>query len=126
MFDRLLAIFGLIFSSPLMLLIAIAIKLDSKGHVLFKQERTGKGGKNFYIYKFRTMVEKNDVHAFSKADEHTKIGKTIVIYLTRLAINPDEDKIKTNIEKINDGRKNKKKRRFIIFAPHRHSSLLTI
>lgn len=77
MFDRLLAIFGLIFSSPLMLLIAIAIKLDSKGHVLFKQERTGKGGKNFYIYKFRTMVEKNDVHDFTKADEHTKVGKIL-------------------------------------------------
>lgn len=77
MFDRLLAIFGLIVASPLMLLIAIAIKLDSKGHVLFKQERTGKGGKNFYIYKFRTMVEKNDVHDFSKADEHTKIGKIL-------------------------------------------------
>ena len=77
MFDRLLAIFGLIVSSPLMLLIAIAIKLDSKGHVLFKQERTGKGGKNFYIYKFRTMVEKNDVHDFTKADEHTKVGKIL-------------------------------------------------
>lgn len=77
MFDRFLAIFGLIVASPLMLIIAIAIKLDSKGHVLFKQERTGKGGKNFYIYKFRTMVEKNDVHDFSKADEHTKIGKIL-------------------------------------------------
>ena len=75
MFDRLLAIFGLIVASPLMLIIAIAIKLDSKGHVLFKQERTGKGGNNFYIYKFRTMVEHNDVHDFSKSDEHTRVGK---------------------------------------------------
>lgn len=77
LFDRLLAIFGLIVASPLMLLIAIAIKLDSKGAVLFKQERTGKHGKNFYVYKFRTMVEKNNVHDFSKADEHTKIGKIL-------------------------------------------------
>ncbi|KRN50441.1 sugar transferase [Kandleria vitulina DSM 20405] len=77
MFDRLLAIFGLMVASPLMIIIAIAIKLDSKGPVLFKQERTGKHGKNFYIYKFRTMVEKNDVHDFSKADEHTKIGKIL-------------------------------------------------
>lgn len=77
LFDRFLAIFGLILTSPLMIIIAIAIKLDSKGPVLFKQERTGKGGKNFYIYKFRTMVEKNDVHDFSKADEHTKIGKIL-------------------------------------------------
>lgn len=77
LFDRFLAIFGLIMASPLMLIIAIAIKIDSKGHVLFKQERTGKGGKNFYIYKFRTMVEKNDVHDFSKADQHTKVGKIL-------------------------------------------------
>lgn len=76
-FDRLMAIFGLIIASPLMLIIAIAIKLDSKGPVLFKQERTGKGGENFYIYKFRTMVKNNNVHDFSKADEHTKVGKIL-------------------------------------------------
>ena len=75
LFDRLLAILGLIIASPIMLIIAIAIKLDSKGPVLFKQERTGKGGKNFYVYKFRSMVQKNNVHDFSKADEHTKVGK---------------------------------------------------
>ena len=77
LFDRLMAIFGLILASPLMLIIAIAIKIDSKGPVLFKQERTGKGGKNFYIYKFRTMVKNNNVHDFSKADEHTKVGKIL-------------------------------------------------
>ena len=77
LFDRLMAIFGLIVASPLMLIIAIAIKLDSNGSVLFKQERTGKGGKNFYIYKFRTMVKNNNVHDFSKADEHTKVGKIL-------------------------------------------------
>lgn len=77
MFDRLLAIFGLIVASPLMLLIAIAIKLDSKGPVFFKQERTGKNGKNFTLCKFRTMVKDNDVHDFSKADEHTRVGKIL-------------------------------------------------
>lgn len=75
LFDRLLAIFGLIVASPLMLIIAVAIKLDSKGPVFFKQERTGKGGKNFNIYKFRTMVDKNNVHDFSKPDKPTKVGK---------------------------------------------------
>lgn len=75
MFDRLMAILGLIITSPLMLIIAIAIKLDSEGPALFKQERTGKHGKNFYIYKFRTMVKNNNVHDFSKADQHTRIGK---------------------------------------------------
>ena len=73
-FDRLVSIFGLIVASPLMLIIALAIKIDSKGPALFKQERTGKGGKNFYVYKFRTMAVNNDVHDFSKADEHTKVG----------------------------------------------------
>ena len=75
--DRLLAIIGLIISSPIMLIIAIAIKFDSKGPVLFKQERTGKDGKNFYIYKFRTMVQSNDVHDFSKQDKHTRVGKIL-------------------------------------------------
>ena len=74
-FDRLLAIFGLIVASPLMLIISIAIKLDSAGPVLFRQERTGKHGKNFNIYKFRTMVADNDVRDFSKADQHTRVGK---------------------------------------------------
>lgn len=76
-FDRLLAIFGLIIASPLMLIIAIAIKLDSKGDILFKQVRTGKKNKNFTMYKFRTMVQSNDVHDFKKADEHTRVGKIL-------------------------------------------------
>ena len=75
LFDRLVAIMGLIITFPLMIIIAIAIKIDSKGPVLFKQERTGKNGKNFNIFKFRTMVADNDVHDFSKQDEHTKVGK---------------------------------------------------
>ena len=73
-FDRFMALFGLIIASPIMLIIAIAIKLDSEGPVLFKQERTGKHGKNFYVYKFRTMVANNNVHDFSKKDQHTKVG----------------------------------------------------
>lgn len=77
LFDRLMAILGLIIASPLMLIIAIAIKLDSKGSVLFKQERTGKHGQNFYVYKFRTMAANNNVHDFSKADQHTKVGKIL-------------------------------------------------
>lgn len=77
LFDRLMAIFELIIASPIMLIIAIAIKLDSKGPVLFKQERTGKHGKNFYVYKFRTMSADNNVHDFSKADQHTKVGKIL-------------------------------------------------
>lgn len=76
-FDRLLAILGLIIASPLMLIIAVAIKLDSKGDILFKQVRTGKKGVPFTMYKFRTMVQPNDVHDFKKADEHTRVGKIL-------------------------------------------------
>ena len=66
LFDRILSIVGLIVLSPLMLLIAILIKLDSKGPVFFKQLRTGKFGRNFYMLKFRTMEANNDVHDFTK------------------------------------------------------------
>ena len=73
--DRIMAILGLILLSPLMIAISIAIKIDSKGPVFFKQERTGKRGKNFYVYKFRSMTADNDVHDFSKGDKHTRVGK---------------------------------------------------
>ena len=72
--DFIIALFGLIIAGPIMLIIAIAIKLDSKGPVIFKQKRTGKYGKNFEVWKFRTMAANNDVHNFSKADQHTKVG----------------------------------------------------
>jgi len=55
-FDMILSIIGILLLSPIYLIIAIAIKLDSKGPVLFKQVRVGKDRKNFTIYKFRTMV----------------------------------------------------------------------
>ena len=73
-FDIVISLLGIIISSPIMLIIAIAIKLDSKGPVIFKQVRTGKYGKNFNAWKFRTMAQDNDVHDFSKKDQHTKIG----------------------------------------------------
>lgn len=55
-FDICASLFGLIILSPIFLGIAIAIKCDSKGPVFFRQERIGKKGKVFNIYKFRTMV----------------------------------------------------------------------
>ena len=55
MFDILISLFGLIVASPFMLIIAIAVKLDSKGPIIFKQKRMGRGGKPFDCYKFRSM-----------------------------------------------------------------------
>lgn len=51
------AVVGLAVVAPLMLLIAFAIKLDSRGPVFFSQKRCGKGGKEFWMHKFRTMVQ---------------------------------------------------------------------
>ena len=74
LFDFLIALLGIIITSPIMLIIAIAIKLDSKGPVLFKQKRTGKNGKVFNMYKFRSMAVDNNPYDFSKKDERTKVG----------------------------------------------------
>ncbi len=56
-FDLLGASVGMIAISPLLLVIAVAIKLDSGGPVLFRQLRVGRHGKRFYMLKFRTMCD---------------------------------------------------------------------
>lgn len=53
--DILIAIISLIIFAPVFLLIAIWIKLDSTGTVFYKQKRVGRFGKEFYLYKFRSM-----------------------------------------------------------------------
>ena len=55
-FDLLFAIFGLIILAPLMLGIAIIIKICSRGPIFFRQKRIGRFGIPFTMYKFRTMV----------------------------------------------------------------------
>jgi lipopolysaccharide/colanic/teichoic acid biosynthesis glycosyltransferase len=55
-FDLTIAALGLLLASPVMLVIAVAIKLDSPGPVMFRQERVGRAGRIFRIHKFRTMV----------------------------------------------------------------------
>ena len=58
--DILCALVGLIVSVPLLLLIAIVIKVDSRGPVLYSGIRVGRGGKPFRMHKFRTMVQNAD------------------------------------------------------------------
>jgi lipopolysaccharide/colanic/teichoic acid biosynthesis glycosyltransferase len=55
LFDLLLSSIGLLLLAPLLLLIALAVKLDSRGPVFFRQERVGRFGHPFFIHKFRTM-----------------------------------------------------------------------
>ena len=55
LFDILASSIGLIVISPLFLILAIWIKLDSKGPVFYKQDRVGRGNKDFKLYKFRSM-----------------------------------------------------------------------
>lgn len=56
-FDIIISAVGLIIISPLLLIIALLVRLDSKGAILYSQERIGLYGVPFRIYKFRTMVE---------------------------------------------------------------------
>lgn len=81
MFDIVASSIGLILLSPILMLIAICIKLDSKGPVFFKQVRVGKNKKLFKIYKFRTMI--TDAEKLGKQitigndSRITKVGKFI-------------------------------------------------
>ncbi len=80
--DIILALLVLIFASPVMLITAIAIKLDSKGAVIFKQKRLGLDGKEFEIMKFRSMcvgAENTGSGVYSGKNDArvTKVGKFI-------------------------------------------------
>ncbi|MCB9230249.1 MAG: sugar transferase [Bacteroidia bacterium] len=77
--DILVAIFVLIFMAPILGIIALIIKLNSKGPIFYTQERIGKGGKPFHIIKFRTMYTDAEKFgpALSSDDDPriTKVGK---------------------------------------------------
>jgi len=76
-FDLIFAIILLILFAPIMLLIAFAIKIDSEGPAFFVQVRSGKNGKEFNMYKFRSMTSNNDVHNFEVENKLTTVGKFI-------------------------------------------------
>lgn len=80
--DIVISLFALILLSPLMLFTSLAIKLDSKGPVIFKQERLGYKAKVFHIYKFRSMCENAEQmgtgqYSFAGDMRVTKVGKFI-------------------------------------------------
>ena len=81
-YDIVLSSIGLIIASPLFLITSLLIKLESKGPIFFKQERVGRNGKSFYIYKFRSMqmdAEKKTgpIMSFKGDCRVTRLGKII-------------------------------------------------
>ena len=82
-FDITLSLFGLIILLPFMLIIAILIKIDSKGPVFFKQIRVTKNGKEFKIFKYRTMRVGSDKYSqitVGKDGRITKLGSFLRKY----------------------------------------------
>jgi len=79
--DIILASFFLILSSPLWVLIALAIKIEDRGTVIFRQIRIGKNGENFVALKFRSMTEKSKGRKplWTKKEDRriTKVGKIL-------------------------------------------------
>jgi len=79
-FDIGVSLVGLFLTSPLLLFTAFAIKLDSSGPIIFKQDRLGLNGKVFKLYKFRSMVvgaEKGGVYETKGDSRVTKVGEFI-------------------------------------------------
>lgn len=79
--DILLVIIALAIASPFMLLSALAVKLYDRGPVFYKQKRLTLGGKEFYVYKFRSMVVDAEQHGAQLAgrndDRITPVGKVL-------------------------------------------------
>ena len=79
--DIILSVIGLLVGIPLMIIFGILIKIEDNGPITYKQERLGKGGKRFYIYKLRSMrtdAEKFGAQWAEKDDPRiTKVGKFI-------------------------------------------------
>src|SRR5699024_3632822 len=80
--DIVLSLFGLIILSPFYLIIILAIKLESKGPILFKQKRIGINKSHFHILKFRTMridaPKDTPTHLLDDPDQYiTRVGKLL-------------------------------------------------
>ena len=79
-FDIIISIISLVVLFPIFTISGVLIKLDSKGHIFFIQERVGKNGKIFKMYKFRTMIINSEKvglgYSVKKEDSRiTKVGK---------------------------------------------------
>jgi lipopolysaccharide/colanic/teichoic acid biosynthesis glycosyltransferase len=70
--DRLVALVGLLILSPIFTIIALCVMTESRGGVVFRQERIGKNGRKFTMYKFRSM------HGATSDDEYRKILQELI------------------------------------------------
>jgi lipopolysaccharide/colanic/teichoic acid biosynthesis glycosyltransferase len=79
LFDITLAFTGLLFLSPLMIAVALLVKLDSEGPVLFRQRRVGRALRCFTLFKFRTMVAVHSGDEITVAGDHrvTRLGRLL-------------------------------------------------
>jgi sugar transferase (PEP-CTERM system associated) len=82
--DVLMSVVLLFLASPVMLITAIAIKLDSKGPVIYRQDRVGQGWKDYTLHKFRSMVEDAEAMGAKWAEKDdprvTRVGRMIRKY----------------------------------------------
>ncbi len=81
-FDILISVTGLVITAIIMFIVALAVRIESPGEVIFKQKRIGKNGKVFHIYKFRSMcknAEKTGSGVYSDKNDSrvTRVGKFI-------------------------------------------------
>ena len=72
--DVILSLFGLVFLSPILILIIILVKTERKGDILFVQDRVGKDQTTFKMYKFRSMVKSNSFSGDVNLDEFNKLS----------------------------------------------------
>jgi len=83
-FDLFFALSGLVVLSPVLLIVALVVKLDSKGSILFRQKRVGLYGGVFHVLKFRTMVmdaEKKGAKVTTEGDSRvTEVGYFLRAY----------------------------------------------
>ena len=83
-FDMIGALLGLIILSPVFLIIYVMQKIEGEGPAIFSQDRIGKGGKPFKIYKFRTMIVESEVDgpclAQKDDDRLTSVGRFLRAY----------------------------------------------
>ena len=74
LFDKLISLIGLISLSPVLLIVALLIKWEMPGPILFCQQRVGRYGRIFTVYKFRTMTVKAEASVASRNSEATSIA----------------------------------------------------